>query len=277
MSARHHNRARRRPDGPRRTSERAARRRRNLAFARRDALVQARLQDLAPDALVVDVGSGRLRRAGWVGSRRYVCTDIRPFANVDLLADGTALPFASRSADAVLLLEVLEHVARPRELLAEARRVLKPGGTVVVSVPSTVPRHEEDDYWRFTAQGLGQLCAGLFPEGEVHAFGGTFETLAFLVSYYLALGAGRAAVPVRRLQIALMSIGQWLDSHNQWSSSTTRLHTLHLDVLFVGHPADCSGDAVAGPDAESAPAAEDAGNLAGRQEHGSGAGKHHAQ
>ena len=53
-----------------------------------------------------------------------------------LCADGYALPFADRSFAAVLLVAVLEHTREPSRLLAEANRVLKPGGKVVIVVPN---------------------------------------------------------------------------------------------------------------------------------------------
>ena len=45
------------------------------------------------------------------------------------------LPFEDASFDAVLLGEILEHQNRPERLLAEARRVLRPAGRVILSVP----------------------------------------------------------------------------------------------------------------------------------------------
>ena len=47
-----------------------------------------------------------------------------------LCADGYELPFADESFEAVLLVAVLEHTREPWRMLAEARRVLKPGGKV---------------------------------------------------------------------------------------------------------------------------------------------------
>jgi SAM-dependent methyltransferase len=54
-------------------------------------------------------------------------------------ADATELPIANSCADAVLLLEVIEHVAEPERVLAEAHRVLRPGGVIIISVPHRGP------------------------------------------------------------------------------------------------------------------------------------------
>jgi SAM-dependent methyltransferase len=46
-----------------------------------------------------------------------------------------SLPVRSGTADVVVCLEVIEHLLDPDELLEEIRRVLSPGGTVVLSTP----------------------------------------------------------------------------------------------------------------------------------------------
>jgi SAM-dependent methyltransferase len=55
-----------------------------------------------------------------------------------LCADGYHLPFAAASFEVVLLVAVLEHTREPWRLLAEARRVLKHGGRVIIVVPNDV-------------------------------------------------------------------------------------------------------------------------------------------
>jgi len=59
-------------------------------------------------------------------------------ARVDLaVAAGERLPFVDGSFDRVVCTEVLEHVPHDRPLINEFVRVLRPGGTIAVSVPDT--------------------------------------------------------------------------------------------------------------------------------------------
>ena len=54
-------------------------------------------------------------------------------ANVELVeADAVALPFDDGSFDLVVSGRTLHHVARPERVLAEAVRVLRPGGTMLI-------------------------------------------------------------------------------------------------------------------------------------------------
>jgi ubiquinone/menaquinone biosynthesis C-methylase UbiE len=53
-----------------------------------------------------------------------------------LLADGLNLPFGANSFEAVFALEVVEHCSSPQKLFSEAKRVLKPGGYLIVLVPT---------------------------------------------------------------------------------------------------------------------------------------------
>lgn len=55
-----------------------------------------------------------------------------------LCGDGYQIPFASASFSTVLLVAMLEHTSEPWRVLAEARRVLKPGGRAIMVVPNDV-------------------------------------------------------------------------------------------------------------------------------------------
>lgn len=74
------------------------------------------------------------------------------------------LSLPDASYDHVLLINVLEHIFNYRQLIAEAARVVAPGGSVVIAVPFLFPIHPSPhDYWRFTAEALEEECrrAGL--------------------------------------------------------------------------------------------------------------------
>jgi 2-polyprenyl-3-methyl-5-hydroxy-6-metoxy-1,4-benzoquinol methylase len=63
-----------------------------------------------------------------------------------IAGDLTAAPIAPESCTAITMFHVLEHVRQPKEYLAEARRLLRPGGRLIVQVPNAA-------CWQFTLLG----------------------------------------------------------------------------------------------------------------------------
>jgi SAM-dependent methyltransferase len=79
--------------------------------------------------------------------------------NVTVWGDGRSLPFRSGVFDSVLCTEVIEHVPTPDRVFAEAYRVLRPGGHLVLTTPQTWGLHEvPHDYYRYTEYGLRFLA-----------------------------------------------------------------------------------------------------------------------
>jgi len=57
-----------------------------------------------------------------------------------------ALPLGEASIDLVVSFETLEHLENPRALIAEAARVLRPGGVLMVSTPNKAIYSDKADY-----------------------------------------------------------------------------------------------------------------------------------
>jgi len=65
------------------------------------------------------------------------------------VAAGERLPYANGRFDAVLSHEVIEHVGDDRQALAEALRVLRPGGRLLLFCPNRLyPFETHGHYWR---------------------------------------------------------------------------------------------------------------------------------
>lgn len=76
-------------------------------------------------------------------ARRYVSADL--MASADARMDITRLALRSASVDLLLASHVLEHVADDRAAMAEASRVLRPGGVALLHVPIDDGRAETDE------------------------------------------------------------------------------------------------------------------------------------
>lgn len=140
-----------------RLTQRYAYHRRALA-ARLAAL--ARAADLAPGARVLDYGSADAPyRSLFPHGVEFVTADLAgsPHADIELDEAG-AVPAPDGSFDLVLSTQVLEHVRDPGLHLAEAHRVLRPGGRLLLSTHGIFVLHPDPvDYWRWTAQGIERV------------------------------------------------------------------------------------------------------------------------
>ncbi len=79
-------------------------------------------------------------------------------SHADLVGTAYSIPVPDCRFDTVLCTYVLEHVEEPSRAVAEACRVLKPGGYAIYTVPLYWHLHEAPrDFYRFTQFGLNYL------------------------------------------------------------------------------------------------------------------------
>jgi SAM-dependent methyltransferase len=136
---------------------------------------------------VLDVACGSgfglsLLRAGgaWPVGVDYDAQTVREIKHAHprsalVTADATRLPLASASLDTVVSFETIEHVPDARALVRELRRVLRPGGGLILSTPNRefgpLSRHTANRFHvrEFTAAELREMLSDCFE--HVQLFG----------------------------------------------------------------------------------------------------------
>lgn len=169
-----------------------------------------------PAAVYVDLGCGHKPFAdvfrAFAGS--YVGVDVYPGEHVDVVYDGTRLPFDDASVDVVFASSVFEHVAQIDTTLAEIARVLKPSGTLLALTPFMSHVHGTPfDYHRPTRYGWDVLIDRAFGANAVRTITATDTRCACLmnlVTSYMSvrlLGVLRAAYDWAARSRAFVGIG----------------------------------------------------------------------
>jgi SAM-dependent methyltransferase len=147
----------------------------------------------------------RILDVGVYNRRSYLGDGYMTFGehDEDVCGDLLALPFPDNTLDGVILTEVLEHCTDPVGAVNQTRRVLKPGGLLLVTSPFVWPEHgiegEYKDYWRFTRDGWGFLlkafkdvsivpCAWTDEGAAAYDFLRRFECMGFASETYATTG-----------------------------------------------------------------------------------------
>lgn len=114
-------------------------------------------------------------------------------SKADFIYSGDRLPFGDEEFDTVLSTQVLEHTPKPWALFAEMGRVLRPGGTLIVTIPFSYRVHSEPfDFYRFTRYALQRLAeANGLSVAIIKPRGGFWAVIGQKLCSYLALTVGR--------------------------------------------------------------------------------------
>jgi SAM-dependent methyltransferase len=163
-----------------------------LDCRRRAELIAEQAAKLPQVKNLLDVGGKGKPYACFFAGRvaNHFVLDVAPALSVDVVGDARIMPFSDASMDVVLITQVLEHIPDPIAVIDEIRRVLKPGGTLLLSVPSIFPQHgSPGDYWRYMPQGLEWILRD-FHSVTVKGEAGTVPSIFLVVNVYLQLITG---------------------------------------------------------------------------------------
>jgi SAM-dependent methyltransferase len=151
-----------------------------------------------PKPRLLDVGSGVKPYAALFDGAvaEYIGVDS---GNRAAELEGTAeeLPVPDGSFELVLCTQTLEHADDPAGVVRELRRVIAPGGRVLVSTHGVQVYHPNpDDLWRWTHAGLERLFRenGDWTAVTVTPASGTTACVGMLVATFIDLLAKRAHV-----------------------------------------------------------------------------------
>jgi SAM-dependent methyltransferase len=123
---------------------------------------------------VLEIGTG----AGFL--REYlpdaITSDVLQHTGVDVVMDGSELPFRAASLRGIVMLDVLHHLPESRRFFVDAARCVRPGGAIVMLEPWATPwsrliytrlHHEpfrmETPHWEFPSTGPLSGANGALP------------------------------------------------------------------------------------------------------------------
>jgi SAM-dependent methyltransferase len=188
------------------------------------------LGGLPAGARILDAGAGELRNKQHCAHLTYVSQDFGGYdgrgdgqglhtgdwntSTVDIRCDIAAIPEPDGSFDAVLCSEVLEHVADPLAVLRELGRLLRKGGSLVLTAPFCslthfAPYHFSTGFSRYFYQkhlgALGFRIERLDPNGSYFEYlAQELHRLEEVASRYASTELGRVERGMGRAVLALL-------------------------------------------------------------------------
>lgn len=143
------------------------------------SLFECQLAKIRPSSgLVIDLGGVKKPFPGYAKALKadqafITAVNLSTAVQADIVGDASATGLAAASADEVWAFNLLEHVEYPERVLAEAKRLSKPGARFVGVVPFLLGIHgEPDDFARYSKSKLiGLLRDAGFADIRVTAIG----------------------------------------------------------------------------------------------------------
>lgn len=163
----------------------------------REAWLREALGSIPSGSRILDAGAGELKYKSFCQHLDYVSQDFGQYDGVgnsvgfqtgtwdnsrlDIVSDILNIPVPAHSFDAIMCIEVFEHIPQPIDAIGEFSRILRPGGTLVLTAPVCSLTHFAPYYFYngfsryFYEAALGKHS---FRVVEISSNGNYFEYIA---------------------------------------------------------------------------------------------------
>lgn len=156
--------------------------------------IRGALRSVTGKVLVVGAGHDPYKNL-LPNASQVVVTDLDDDSGViDEIADAHQLPYGAEIFDAVIAIEVFEHLHSPAVAIRECHRVLTADGVLIFSIPFLFHVHGDPfDYQRLTKQGILSLTEDYFA-AQIVEIGGRLAVISDIVTT-----SSKLMVPLRIL------------------------------------------------------------------------------
>lgn len=221
----------------------------------REQWLEKVLSQVAAGSRILDAGAGELQYKRFCQHLNYVAQDFGEYdgegntsglqtgswdnSKLDIISDITKIPEEAASFDAIMCIEVFEHIPEPIKAIEEFSRLIKPGGTLIITAPVSSLTHFAPYYFY---NGFSRY----FYEKHLNAFGFEIIELQHNGNFYeyliqelkrvRYLSNEHSDKKLSKFRKYFLKLGQrilhtqlqWLSEHD---SKTHELHSFGIHVI----------------------------------------------
>lgn len=161
----------------------------------RESWLEKTLKTIEEGKTILDAGAGELQYKKFCDHLNYISQDFGQYdgkgdkigkqtgewdnSKLDIVSDILSIPLDANSVDAIMCIEVFEHIPDPIRATQELIRILKPGGHIIITAPFASLTHFSPYhfytgfnryFYEFLANTYGIEILDLTPNGSFYDF-----------------------------------------------------------------------------------------------------------
>lgn len=219
----------------------------------REKWLKKTLKKIPDGKKILDAGAGELQYKKFCQHLKYTSQDFAQYngsgdgkglqttkwdnSKLDIVSDITSIPVRDHSYDAIMCVEVLEHIPRPIDAIKEFGRILKKGGRLIITAPFNSITHFSPYFYNtgFSRYWYEVHLANFgFKLNEIKYNGNFFEALAQETRrvYYMAEEyAGIKVVDEPKPELVIQNMLSLLETLEKKQKKSQELQCFGLHVV----------------------------------------------